>query len=96
MKKTISPHMDPRYPPGIAAPFATALSYIDQGADGILNLIALNCSYGTVVTAALARAMKSRPGVPMLTLAYDGLKKTNETTRVEAFMEQVKEHWKRK
>ncbi|MGC8658878.1 MAG: acyl-CoA dehydratase activase [Desulfomonilaceae bacterium] len=89
-KKAISNHMDYRYPPGITAPFATALSYLDQGAHGILNLITLNCSYGTVVTAALTRAMKCHPGVPMLTLVYDGLKKTNEKTRLEAFMEQVK------
>jgi len=29
----------------------------------------------------------------MLTLVYDGLKKTNERTRVEAFMEQVSDHF---
>lgn len=96
MQKVIANHMHSRYPPGMAAPFATALDYIDHGANGILNLITLNCSYGTVVTAALARAMKSRPGVPMLTLVYDGLKKTNERTRLEAFMEQVRDHARRK
>ena len=62
MRKTVSEHMDTRFPPGVTAPFATALSYVDQGADGILNLITLNCSFGTVVTAALARAMKKRGG----------------------------------
>jgi predicted nucleotide-binding protein (sugar kinase/HSP70/actin superfamily) len=96
MRKTVSAHMDTRFPPGITAPFATALSYADHGADGILNLITLNCSYGTVVTAALARAMKKRKGIPLLTLIYDGLKKTNERTRLEAFMEQVRDQTRRK
>jgi hypothetical protein len=56
----------------------------------------LNCSYGTVVTAALMRALKARPEIPMLTLVYDGLKKTNEKTRIEAFMEQAHDHMERR
>lgn len=89
MTRKVARHMDPRYPPGMSAPLATALNQIEQGADGVLNLITLNCSYGTVVTAALSRALRDRPGFPLLTLVYDGLKKTNEKTRLEAFMEQV-------
>ena len=88
-RKIVALHMDTRFPPGMGAPLATALDQIEQGAHGVLNLITLNCSYGTVVTAALGRALKDRPGFPMLTLVYDGLKKTNEKTRLEAFMEQV-------
>ncbi len=75
-------------------PISTALKYVDCGADGVLNLMTLNCSYGTVVTAALLRALKQRDRVPMLTLVFDGLKKTNEKTRLEAFMEQVWDHFK--
>lgn len=81
-------------PSGITAPFATALKHVDQGADGLLNLMTLNCSYGTVVTAALGRVLRDRPSVPMLTLIYDGLQKTNERTRLEAFMEQVHDHFR--
>jgi predicted CoA-substrate-specific enzyme activase len=87
--KSAADYADHRLPSGITAPIATALQQADAGADGILNLMTLNCSYGTVVTAALLRALRQRPGLPMLTLVYDGLKKTNEKTRLEAFMEQV-------
>ena len=66
---------------------------IAAGADGLLNLITLNCSYGTVVTAVLNRELQSRHGVPMLTLVYEGLEKTNEKTRLEAFMQQVRNRW---
>jgi hypothetical protein len=83
-------------PAGINAPLATTLRQVDEGADGVLNLITLNCLYGTVVTAALTRALKERPGIPMLTLVFDGLKKTNERTRVEAFMEQVHDNFLRR
>lgn len=81
---------------GITAPLATALMQADQNVDGILNLMTLNCSLGTVVTAALARALKKRGGLPLLTLIFDGLKKTNERTRLEAFMEQVHDRFERK
>ena len=93
MWKMASRHAHSRLPAGITAPLATALNYLDQGADGVLNLMTLNCSYGTVVTAALLRALKKRPGTPLLTLVYDGLKKTNEKTRLEAFMEQVQDRF---
>lgn len=94
-RKAIARHMDPRFPPGMGAPLATALSQIEGGAHGVLNLITLNCSYGTVVTAALGRVLKDRVGFPFLTLVYDGLKKTNEKTRIEAFMEQVFDQFRR-
>ncbi|MFZ5864340.1 MAG: acyl-CoA dehydratase activase [Thermodesulfobacteriota bacterium] len=91
-----SRHAHTELPSGITAPIATALQYLELGADGLLNLMTLNCSYGTVVTAVLMRALKERFSAPMLTLIYDGLKKTNEKTRLEAFMEQVHNHFERR
>jgi hypothetical protein len=95
MWSLVSEHLDTRLPAGISAPLATALRDVSRGADGVLNLITLNCSYGTVVTSALIRALKKIGNVPMLTLVYDGLKKTNEKTRLEAFMEQVWDRYSR-
>ncbi len=83
----------PVLPPAITAPIASSLRQVQLHADGVLNLISLNCSFGTVVTASLGRALKGLSGPPMLTLIYDGLKKTNEKTRLEAFMEQVRDHF---
>jgi hypothetical protein len=96
MWKTATSHAHTRLPAGITTPIATTLRDLETGADGVLNLMTFNCSYGTVVTAALIRALKDRPEIPMLTLVYDGLKKTNEKTRIEAFMEQAHDHFKRK
>ncbi|MBM3299931.1 MAG: hypothetical protein FJY85_08255, partial [Deltaproteobacteria bacterium] len=94
MWRTVSQHAATRLPAGITAPIATGLNHADLGAHGVLNLMTLNCSYGTVVTATLARALKRGPGIPMLTLVYDGLKKTNEKTRLQAFMEQVNDRFR--
>jgi len=94
MWKSASNQAHTRLPSGITAPIATVLQQVDMGANGVLNLMTLNCSYGTVVTAALSRELKQRPALPMLTLVYDGLKKTNEKTRLEAFMDQVHDHFR--
>ena len=93
MWKNASRYVDIRLPAGITAPVATTIDQLNSGADGILNLMTLNCLFATVVTTTLARALKERPGISMLTLIYDGLKKTNEKTRVEAFMDQVWDHF---
>lgn len=96
MWKSAAEHIPTRLPGGITAPVVTALSDVENGASGVLNLITLNCSYGTVVTTALARTLKAHSNTPMLTLVYDGLKKTNEKTRLEAFMEQVRDRFPEK
>ena len=83
-------------PAGITAPLTSSLRQVELRADGMLNLISLNCSFGTVVTASLGRTLKELSGPPMLTLIYDGLKKTNEKTRLEAFMEQVRDRFEKR
>lgn len=96
MWKTVSSHTETRLPAGITAPVASALQEAERDADGILNLMTLNCSFGTVVTAALSRELRKGRETPMLTLVYDGLKKTNEKTRLEAFMEQVWDRFRKR
>jgi hypothetical protein len=96
MWKTAANYSETRLPAGITAPVVTALQEVERDADGVLNLMTLNCSFGTVVTAALSRALRQGRDTPMLTLVYDGLKKTNEKTRLEAFMEQVWDRFKKR
>ena len=96
MWKTAANYSETRLPAGITAPVATALQEVERDADGVLNLMTLNCSFGTVVTAALSRALRQGHETPMLTLIYDGLKKTNEKTRLEAFMEQVWDRYRKR
>lgn len=81
--------VDFRLPPGIVSSVDMALQYKEKGADGILNLITLNCSYGTVVGAAINYWKKSFSGLPSMTLIYEGLKQTNNYNRVEAFVRQL-------
>jgi len=87
----ISGYMDPKMPAGLTGSVAAIMEQIEAGADGILNLITFHCSYGLVVGAALSCIGRDFPEIPRLTLIFEGLKPTHNLTRLEAFMERVRE-----
>jgi predicted nucleotide-binding protein (sugar kinase/HSP70/actin superfamily) len=69
-----------------------AIDAIEKGVSGVINTMPFTCMPGTIGTALLRRVQKKHD-VPMITLAYDGQGETNVTTRLEAFVYQVKERW---
>jgi predicted nucleotide-binding protein (sugar kinase/HSP70/actin superfamily) len=68
-----------------------SIDFIRKGASGIINAMPFTCMPGTI-SAAIMKLLNKQYGVPVLNLAYDGQGLTNITTRLEAFMHQVKEH----
>ncbi|MCX5998066.1 MAG: hypothetical protein NTU41_00320, partial [Chloroflexi bacterium] len=66
-----------------------------SGCSGIANLIVLNCLYGTLSTALYRKLHREHDRIPILTIVYEGLKPTNEQTRIEAFVHQVKQYHER-
>jgi predicted nucleotide-binding protein (sugar kinase/HSP70/actin superfamily) len=76
--------------PVVTVNLSKAHNYAVSGCAGIANLIVLNCLYGTLSTALCKKVQREHDCIPMLTIVYDGLKPTNEQTRIEAFMHQVR------
>ena len=72
-----------------------AVDFIDRGVSGIINAIPFTCMPGTIA-GALLRLVQKKYDIPVITIAYDGQGLTNITTRLEAFMYQVREEAKRK
>jgi predicted CoA-substrate-specific enzyme activase len=72
-----------------------AVDFINKGVSGIINAIPFTCMPGTIASALL-RLVQKKYDVPIITIAYDGQGLTNITTRLEAFMYQVREQAKRK
>jgi predicted nucleotide-binding protein (sugar kinase/HSP70/actin superfamily) len=60
------------------------------GIDGAVNIYPFNCLPGTVVSAVSRRIKRDKPGLPWLNLAFDGQEDTDNTSRFEAFMDQVR------
>jgi predicted nucleotide-binding protein (sugar kinase/HSP70/actin superfamily) len=71
-----------------------SIDFIHKGASGIINAMPFTCMPGTI-SSAIMKLLQKKYGVPVLNLAYDGQGLTNTTTRLEAFMHQVKEHAKK-
>lgn len=85
-----APYIDPAIEPILTINIAKAKEYALGHCSGIVNLIVLNCLYGNVTAAIYRKFQKDNKGIPILTITYDGLKTTNEKTRIEAFIHQVK------
>jgi len=62
------------------------------GIQGAVNVLPFGCLPGTVVTAVSRRIRRDRPDLPWLNLAFDGQEDTDNTSRLEAFMFQVKKY----
>ncbi|TET16216.1 MAG: CoA activase [Dehalococcoidia bacterium] len=90
-----SPYVSPDIDPVVTTNVAKAERYATQGCSGIANLIVLNCVFGSLATAIYKKVQRERNGIPLLTMIYDGLKQTNEKTRIEAFVHQVKSYQER-
>lgn len=68
---------------------AKAKHYAQNGCSGIVNIYPLNCLMGIALCAITKQIQKEHDGLPILTMIFDGLKQTNEQTRIEAFMNQA-------
>lgn len=64
--------------------------------DGVISIGPFSCMPTTVVHALSKMVQDSRGRFPYLLFACEGLEQTNITTRLEAFMYQAKEHWRRR
>jgi len=90
--ETASPYATDAIDPVVTVNLSKAKQYAARGCSGIANLIVLNCLYGTLATAIYKKIQREHNQIPMLTMIYEGLKPTNEKTRIEAFMYQAKSY----
>ncbi len=69
------------------------LALLDRGGiQGAVNVLPFGCLPGTVVAAVSRRIRRDRPELPWLNLAFDGQEDTDNTSRLEAFIFQVKNY----
>jgi hypothetical protein len=90
-----APYATDAIDPVVTVNLSKVENYAVRGCSGIANLIVLNCLYGTLATAIYKKVQREHNQVPMLTMIYEGLKPTNEKTRIEAFVHQVKSYYER-
>ncbi|MCX6827071.1 MAG: hypothetical protein NTV06_07395 [candidate division Zixibacteria bacterium] len=67
-----------------------AIDFVHHGASGIINCMPFNCMPGTIVTSLSWKISQDLGDIPWLNISYEGLQGTGEETRLEAFVDQVK------
>jgi len=69
-----------------------SVDFIEKGVSGIINVMPFTCMPGTI-SSAIMKLLQKKYDIPIINIAYDGQGLTNITTRLEAFMYQVREHF---
>ena len=69
-----------------------SIDFIEKGVSGIINVMPFTCMPGTI-SSAIMRLLQKKYDIPIINIAYDGQGLTNITSRLEAFMYQVREHY---
>ena len=67
------------------------IEYYHQGVSGIVNVMPFTCMPSTIVSTQTMRASADCGGIPILNLSFDGQEDATLTTRLEAFVEQVRQ-----
>lgn len=87
---TASPYIHESFEGEAILTVGKSIDFIKKGASGIINAMPFTCMPGTI-SSAVMRLIQNTYDVPVINIAYDGQGLTNVTTRLEAFMHQVKE-----
>jgi predicted nucleotide-binding protein (sugar kinase/HSP70/actin superfamily) len=84
-----SPYIHPENNRILLLNIAKMIDFVRKGADGIINVICLNCMLGTVSEAISAQIKRDHGRIPIPTLIYSGSDVSSENTKLEAFVYQV-------
>ena len=67
------------------------VEYYHQGFGGVVNAMPFSCMPSTVVSTQTRRISADCADMPILNLSFDGQEDSTLTTRLEAFVEQVRQ-----
>ncbi len=91
-----SPYIHPENNRILLLNIAKMVDFVRKGADGVINVICLNCMLGTVSEALSGQIKRDHGRIPIPTLVYSGSDITSENTKLEAFVYQVHRFAERK
>jgi predicted CoA-substrate-specific enzyme activase len=84
-----SPYIHPENNRILLLNIAKMAELAERGADGVINVICLNCMLGTVSEAISAQIKRDYGRIPIPTLVYCGTDGPSENTKLEAFVYQA-------
>jgi predicted CoA-substrate-specific enzyme activase len=86
------PYIDPAFEGEAVLSVGKMVEMYHQGFDGVVNVMPFSCMPSTIVGTQTHRISADCDGMPILNLSFDGQEDAALTTRLEAFVEQVRQH----
>ena len=86
------PYIDPAFEGEAVLSVGKMVEMYQHGVGGVVNVMPFSCMPSTVVGTQTPRLSAECGGMPILNLSFDGQEDAALTTRLEAFVEQVRQH----
>jgi predicted nucleotide-binding protein (sugar kinase/HSP70/actin superfamily) len=85
------PYMHPSFEGEAILSIGKTIEYHHQGFGGVVNAMPFTCMPSTIVSTQTMRISDDCDNMPILNLSFDGQEDSTLTTRLEAFVEQVRQ-----
>lgn len=92
----VQPYLGPDTTSILLLNVAKIVEYARRGADGVVNAYCFNCMVGNATAAIIKRIRKEHGNIPIASLVYGEASTAALTTKLEAFVHQVKRHYHRR
>ncbi|MBN1816295.1 MAG: hypothetical protein JW828_02980 [Sedimentisphaerales bacterium] len=89
--KLAEPYIDPTFEGEAILSIGRTIEACHQGADGVVNVMPFSCMPSTIVATQTTRISADCGGMPILNLTFDGQEDAALTTRLEAFVDQMRQ-----
>jgi predicted CoA-substrate-specific enzyme activase len=86
-----APYIDSDFEGEAVLTVGKTVEFHHHGFDGVINVMPFTCMPSTVVVTQLLRLSRDCGGMPILNLSFDGQQDPALTTRLEAFLDQVRQ-----
>ncbi len=95
MLNSIQPYLDPSQGTEAVLSIGKAIDLAKYGASGIINAMPFSCMPSIIVSGIAPRLRADLDNIPWLDVIFDGQASTNFHTRLEAFMYQTTQYYRR-
>ncbi|HSV27753.1 MAG TPA: hypothetical protein VLH60_07655, partial [Sedimentisphaerales bacterium] len=86
-----APYIDRSFKGEAVLSVGKIIEYHHKGMGGVINVMPFTCMPSTIVSTQSARLSQACGNMPILSLSFDGQEDPTLTTRLEAFVEQVRQ-----
>jgi len=85
------PYLDPTFEGEAVLSIGKIVEAYHRGLDGAVNVMPFTCMPSTIVSTQTTRISAECDGMPILNLSFDGQEDAALTTRLEAFVDQIRQ-----